>query len=166
MRRYTCFLIAVAVLAAVPIAAGHAARAGCTPKHTTIGGKPATIECGPATATVHYAGKTITYSGGTCKKQAGFYSLYIGTKITGGTSKHLFFAFGSVTKDGTYTPAKFVDGFQLADGAYSLHTGTTTLSGNLHKGTFSGGTIVVSGTKSRPGGKLSGSFDCSGSVGG
>src|SRR5205085_11145917 len=99
----------------------RASRA-CAPKVTIVGGKQQTTYCGPAKATVHYDGKTIAYAGGTCSEASGFFSLYIGTRIAGGSSKHLFYAFGSVRKDGTYSPKDFVDGFQLARGSYSLHT--------------------------------------------
>jgi hypothetical protein len=137
----------------------HSKRAGaCTPRHTTVRGHPAVVECGPATATVRYAGKTFTFSGGTCSK-VGFWNVYIGTRVTGGASKNLFFAFGSVKKDGTYTQHDFEVGFQNDYAVFDLGKGTTTLSRNLRHGTFSG--TVLTGPNLRPNGKrMSGSFSC------
>ena len=147
-------------------ASGHAGarRAACTPKPTTVGGKPAKILCGPARATVQYGGKTYKFSGGTCSK-VGFWNLYIGTKVTGGASPHLFFAFGEVKRDGTYPLSKFEAGFQEKGVAYDLHNGTVTLSGKLTKGTFKGGSIIFgNGRAGTPGQSMSGSFSCSGNV--
>lgn len=142
------------------------AEAACTPKRTTVNGHPATVECGPAKATVHYGGKTFTFSAGTCKRTnapfpAVAFSLYIGTKVTVGASPHLFFAFGDIRRDGTYTPANLNVGFQEKGVAYSLRDGKTTVSAHLRKGAFRGNTVVFGkgklGAKGKP---MWGSFTC------
>jgi uncharacterized repeat protein (TIGR01451 family) len=151
---------------AVAVRSRRAARATCKPKRTTVNGHPATVECGPAKATVQYGGKTFTFSGGTCKRTnapfpAVAFSLYIGTKVTGGVSPHLFFAFGDIKRDGTYTPANLNVGFQEKGVAYSLRDGKTSVTGHLRKGTFRGNTIVFGkgklGAKGKP---MWGSFTC------
>jgi hypothetical protein len=141
-------------------------QAACTPKHTTIGGHPAIVECGPAKATVRYGGKTFAFSGGACKRTSApfpalAFTLYIGTKVTGAGSPHLFFAFGDIKRDGTYATGNLEVGFQDNGVAYDLHNGKTTVTGRLHKGTFSGGTVIFGKGKLGAKGKaISGSFTC------
>jgi hypothetical protein len=157
-------LVLVVALAAGSSGHARSVRSTCTPRSTTVGGKPAKILCGPAKATVQYGGKTYRFAGGTCSK-IGFWNLYIGTKVTGGASPHLFFAFGEVKRDGTYPLSKFEVGFQEKGVAYDLHNGSVTLSGNLTKGTFKGGSIVFgNGKAGAPGQSMSGAFSCSGNV--
>jgi hypothetical protein len=158
------FAIGSAAVAALALGAScHARPLGqaCTPKNTTVNGHPAQIECGPAKATVHYGATTMTYTGGTCTQTGTIFSLYIGTRVTGASSTHLFFAFGSVSKDGSYDVGKFSVGFQGDGFAHDLHTGTTTLSQNLHHGTFRGTTILLAGlSQPKPGKPISGTFCC------
>jgi hypothetical protein len=64
--------VAVVTLLAAAAALTGTAVAGsatppCTPKVTTIGGKPAVINCGPATATVRIGGKTYSFKNGFCQ---------------------------------------------------------------------------------------------------
>lgn len=141
-------------------------RTTCTPKHTTVAGHPAIVECGPAKATVHYGGKTFTFSAGTCKRTSApfpavAFTLYVGTKVTGAGSPHLFFAFGDIKRDGTYTTANLEVGFQEKGVAYDLHDGKTIVTGHLRRGAFSGGTVLFGkgklGVKGKP---ISGTFTC------
>lgn len=151
---------------AVTVRSLRTAEAVCTPKRTTVNGHHATVECGPAKATVHYGGKTFTFSGGTCRRTnapfpAVAFALYIGTKVTGGASPHLFFAFGDIKRDGTYTPANLNVGFQEKGVAYSLRDGKTTVTTHLREGTFRGNTVVFGkgklGAKGKP---MWGTFTC------
>jgi hypothetical protein len=170
-RRSSLILVMAICLSAGLAAGGHARplqpkRAACTVKHTTIGGHSAVVECGPAKATVRYGGKTFKFSGGTCKRTSApfpavAFTLYIGTRVTGAASPHLFFAFGDVKRDGTYTTADFEVGFQEDGVAYSLHKGKTTVSRRLRQGTFSGGTVIFGKGKLGAKGKaISGAFTC------
>jgi hypothetical protein len=152
----------VAVLAgAVALSAGAPAstlRAACTPKAVTVKGKPGVVECGPATATVKFQGKTIRYSGGTCTTVGPSFSLYIGTKVTGGGSPHLFYLSLEKRPGTTYTPATALVGIQLDYASYHLQTGTLTVKPGLKGGTFKGQFMKFPSTKLA--GPASGSFSC------
>src|SRR5712691_7512401 len=112
--------IAVGALASLPAPA----RTACTPKAVTVKGHPGVIECGPATAVVRFKGKTIRYKGGTCTKQGPSFSLYIGTKVQGGGSDHLFYLYFEPKAVKVYTPTTALVGIQLHYASYHWNTGT------------------------------------------
>jgi hypothetical protein len=155
-------VVVLAVLAgAVALSAGAPAstvRTACTPKAVSVRGNPGLVQCGPATATVTFKGKTIRYSGGTCTTVGPSFSLYIGTKVTGGASPHLFYLSLDKRPGTTYTPQTAVVGIQLDYVSYHLQTGTLTVKHGLRSGTFKGQFMKFPATKLA--GPASGSFRC------
>jgi hypothetical protein len=155
-------IVVSAVLAGlVGLSAGAPAatsRATCTPRSVTVKGKPGVVECGPATAVVKFQGKTLRYSGGTCTTAGPAFFLYIGTKVTGGGSSHLFYVYLQKRPGTTYTPATALVGIQLDYASYRLQTGTITVKPGLTGGTFKGQFMKFPSTKLA--GPASGSFSC------
>lgn len=90
-RMYARFAT-IALLGGAAIAAGLAtASAGassappCSPRYTTVGGRPAITYCGPATVVIDVGGRTYQFRGGLCdlSRTAGGLELNVGTHVRG-----------------------------------------------------------------------------------
>jgi hypothetical protein len=96
-------VVAVVTLLAAAAALTGTAVAGsatppCTPKVTTIGGKPAVINCGPATATVKIGGKTYSFKNGFCQNSpANKEALELSLGTTADTTKPVSSPFFNLT---------------------------------------------------------------------
>jgi hypothetical protein len=157
MRGVVVTLVVSAAVAAAFAGSASPSTLTCTPKPVTVKGHPGVVECGPATATVRFKGKTIRYRGGTCTRAGGGLSLYIGTKVTGGSSDHLFYMYLGKASS-TYTPTTGLIGIQLSYASYHWGTGTLKVKSGGRKGTFSG--TLVKFPQSKSAGRFSGTYSC------
>jgi len=129
---------------------------------TTYKGVAARIFCGSASASVKIGARTVSFKNGACAQTSQYVTVNIGTILLGrSASKPNYFGlnigkvFGSgkaAAKDGSYKGGALAVAFAGKGYAVRADTIEVSLSGNRHKGTFTG-TLLTGGT-------LSGSFAC------
>ncbi|HEY1778110.1 MAG TPA: hypothetical protein VGG41_18280 [Solirubrobacteraceae bacterium] len=134
--------------------AGATSAPPCSPRHSTVAGRPAITYCGPATVVIDVGGRTYEFRGGLCdlSKTIGGLELELGTRVRGaaGNSGKPYVSL-VIAK-----PPSESEAFEADDGGTQLFGDSVVTEG---------GTLISHGTFAGEfGAAFSGSWNCHGVI--